>query len=492
MMQRFLPASILGCLLLLATAGSAAAQHRRPAETFFMRLHAGLSSYVGDQDKAFFASGGGFPYNAGVELGYQFTHPLGLGVGYQIGNYPGIDPTEEDEVRHTLRMLLRYTVGDDVGAAPYLQTGAHATFGKVLKPGSTQAESETAFGALFGLGVDIPLSNSLSLFFEATTHPTFPDDAADGREDDGGASFDLLTTLGGGLKINFRGAFTAPRVLAIDGPATLETGQPGAFTAATNENRVSRPVDYRWDWGDGTSSVGLTASHSYTAPGTYTVRFTASNRGGSDSRSMSVRVVPRPVPAAIIALSADPQDPDTCTPVRFRATVRGDTPLTYDWTFGDQQGSGEPAPTHTYRQPGTYTVTLNLANASGADTRTMSIIVRPYEAEICSEITEMSPAFFDSNNSTLTEAARSALRENLEILRECPNMNVRLEGYAAPGERNPQRLSEDRARAVEQFYATNGVAATRMITIGRGRVPGTTSKKEGAAQWRRVDTIPLR
>ena len=52
-----------------------------------------------------------------------------------------------------------------------------------------------------------------------------------------------------------------------------------------------------------------------------------------------------------------------------------------------------------------------------------------------------------------------------------------------------QRLSEDRARAVEQFYIDNGVAASRLQAVGMGSTG--VSKKEGASQFRRVDTIPI-
>ena len=82
-------------------------------------------------------------------------------------------------------------------------------------------------------------------------------------------------------------------------------------------------------------------------------------------------------------------------------------------------------------------------------------------------------------------------RENLEILLECPNLNVRVEGWSAPGERRPQELSDDRARAVEQFYVDNGVSASRIVSTGMGRSE-SGSKKEGLAQFRRVDTIPVR
>jgi outer membrane protein OmpA-like peptidoglycan-associated protein len=91
----------------------------------------------------------------------------------------------------------------------------------------------------------------------------------------------------------------------------------------------------------------------------------------------------------------------------------------------------------------------------------------------------------------LTEEGRRALEENLQILRECPNLRARIEGYAAPGERNPDQLAQDRARAVAQFYSENGIAAARLDVQGRGRV-GDVTKKEEASQYRRADTTPLR
>src|SRR5690606_28462599 len=110
---------------------------------------------------------------------------------------------------------------------------------------------------------------------------------------------------------------------------------------------------------------------------------------------------------------------------------------------------------------------------------------------VCYEITEMNSVFFDRNSSALSDEARAALRENLEILTECPNLCARIEGFAGPGERNANNLSEDRARAVQQFYIDNGISQERLNVIGRGVVGGQTTKKEGTSQRRRADTIPL-
>ncbi|HMB93726.1 MAG TPA: PKD domain-containing protein [Rhodothermales bacterium] len=483
-------------------AQSVAAQAMRPEQSWYLRPHVGISSYVGDQDKAFFSSGDGFPYNVGAEIGYQFSYPLSLGLGYQLGNYPGISPLDAndnslgDDKRHTVRLLLRYMFGSETGVAPYIQTGGHVTFGKVTRmtlndvPDPFVEETETAFGALLGLGVDIPVSNSLSFFIEGVTHPTFPDDAVDGREDEDGASFDLLTTLGAGLKINFKSAYVAPEVLEVNGPERLLAGETGSYSARINADRVTMPVEYRWDWGDGNMSTGIAASHSYARPGTYTIKFSATNRAGTASQTMRVDVLA--IPAEIVTISANPTNPDTRTPVRFRSTVQGDPPLRYNWDFGDGGRSTEAEPVYTFNQPGTYTVTLNLSNDTGNDSRTLSITVLPYEAEVCREVTVMSSAYFDRNSSTLNDRAKLALRDNVDILAQCPNMDVRIVGHAGADERQQQRLSEDRARAVEGYYAQQGIARSRMLTVGEGADNTLTSKKDGASQARRVDTIPMR
>ena len=282
-------------------------------------------------------------------------------------------------------------------------------------------------------------------------------------------------------------------VLAVEGPDSLRTGQPGTFRAVINEDEAKPPVQYDWRFGDGGTNAGNPATHTFGRPGAYPVEVTASNRKGKsqDTEQMRVIVYDPPVPASIVTILADPPDPDTQTPVRFGANVRGDQPMTYRWSFGDGTTDEGAAPVHTYTRPGMYTVTLEAANAAGTDARTVSVTVASYEADYCAEIVEMNSAFFDRNDSGLSGAAQRVLEDNLRILQDCPNMNARIEAYAGPFERNPQQLSEDRARAVQQFYVRNGVSASRLNPMGMGRA-GQGAKKSGGDQFHRVDTIPLR
>ncbi len=294
----------------------------------------------------------------------------------------------------------------------------------------------------------------------------------------------------GGLVLTGCGA-TAPVVQSIDGPETLQTSESGTFEASINED-ADEPLTYEWDFGDNSTGSGLLTTHAFSEPGEYTVTFMVSNEGGSSSESMTVTVNRPPQPARVTSLNATPNPVDEGETVRFSSDVRGDTPVTYEWDFGDgSTGSGSSA-SHTYNEAGTYTVELRASNDAGEDTRTLNLTVERALPPVCLNVTEFNSAFFSYNSSTLTDEGRSALQENLDILSQCPNLDVRIEGFAAPGERNAESLSEDRARAVAQFYQDNDISSSRVMTVGQGRPEGVTTKKGGTRQYRRTDSIPQR
>lgn len=299
----------------------------------------------------------------------------------------------------------------------------------------------------------------------------------------------LLLALGGFFLAGC-GA-TAPVIQSMNAPEALQTNETGTFEASINED-ADEPLTYTWDFGDGSSGSGLLTTHAYRSPGTYTVTFTASNEAGSVSDQAEVTVTRPPQPAQISTVNATPNPSEEGETVRFSSNVRGDTPMEYSWDFGDgSTGSGD-SPTHTYSEPGTYTVTLDASNNVGEDSRTLSITVEESLPPICMSVSEFNPAFFGRNSSTLTDEAQSGLQENLDILSQCPNLSVRVEGFAAPGERSASSLSDDRARAVAQFYEDNGIPTARISTEAQGQPSGVTTKKGGTRQYRRADSIPQR
>lgn len=489
-MIRTLSSLFIALAVALATMASPAeAQTKRAGDTFYLKFGAGFADYTGDFDTSpfsfdEFSEGTGFPYSWSGEVGYQTSPQFAIGLAYLAGRYPLVlnDAPGTDPDRFTAQLLGRYTFGArNWTVAPYLDAGVNASF----------TGTESGAGPTVGAGLDFVLNSFASFFLETRTNLTFGDDAMDGAE--GGTSFDALSQLiGAGFKLNFKRATIAPRILALDGPSQVETGESATYTATINEGRATRPLQYQWDFGDGSTGSGLTASHAFDEPGTYTVTFTASNRGGQASESLTVEAVRPPQPAQITSISATPNPADEGTSVQFQSNVQGDSPISYDWSFGDGSSGTGGSPSHTYDEPGEYTVELQASNDVGSDSRTLTMRVNRALPEICMTLSELNSAYFESNSSTLTDEAEQDLQENAKILVQCPNLDARIEGFAAPGERNAQSLSEDRAQAVADFYEQNGVDSGRMTVSGEGQVEGVTSKKGGTRQYRRVDSIPVR
>ena len=478
-------------------ANTAEAQTKRAGDTFYFRAGVGIADYAGeyspvdefsdifDTDK-FDES---FPYSLSGEFGYKFNPNFGLGLGIQYGDYQFAGGPPRGAGAPSAGITTTYLTGRlGLGAqswiiSPYADIGVHASFG---------GES-TAIGPTFAGGFDAVVSRHTSLFIEARSHLVTDGEAIDGV-DQGEYSIDALTVMPTlGVQYSFQPATTAPMIFSIDGPAELDTGESGTFSATVNEDEVTTPVSYQWSFGDGSTGSGLLTTHSFSQSGQYEVTFTASNTAGEVSETLTVQVTDPPVPAGIATINADPSPATAGQEVTFTSNVRGDAPITYSWDFGDgNTGSGESA-THTYDEPGTYTVTLSASNNVGDDSRSLTLMVEPDLPPICDTVSELNPAFFGVNSSTLTDEARSALQENAEILAECSNLTVRVEGFAAAGERNPDELSEDRAQAVADFYEENDVPSDRIEVQGRGAIEdATTSKKAGTEQQRRVDSIPQR
>lgn len=76
----------------------AVAQVERGAETLYLRPHVGLSYYMGDNERSPFNFDGDmfdkFPYNVGLELGYQFTSSYSVGLAFRTGDYTQITDFE--------------------------------------------------------------------------------------------------------------------------------------------------------------------------------------------------------------------------------------------------------------------------------------------------------------------------------------------------------------------------------------------------------------
>ena len=182
--------------------------------------------------------------------------------------------------------------------------------------------------------------------------------------------------------------------LVLDGvlprPTAEFTGAPtaGLFPLQVSFQDLSTGAVTGWSWDLGDSSAPSTLpspTHTYTAPGSYTVRLTVSGPGGPDTRTrVGYVVVSEPAPVAEFA--GAPESGVAPLAVGFTNQSSG-TITTHSWTFGDGGTSTLASPTHAFTSPGTYSVTLTETGPGGTSalTRTDYITVfQPVAAEFAS------------------------------------------------------------------------------------------------------------
>jgi parallel beta-helix repeat protein len=180
----------------------------------------------------------------------------------------------------------------------------------------------------------------------------------------------------------------SPPVAALTvNPTSGKVGVSVSADASASTDGDAFPIaSYRFNWDDGSGPTGPqafpTASHKYSAAGTYTVTVTVTDTAGeSATATQSVTVTDDPPAAAVAAIPVSPSQ----LAVTADASASTDTDATgiatYAFKWGD--GSGQTGPQaaatapHVYTAAGTYTVTVTVTDTAGnAATATTQVTVR--------------------------------------------------------------------------------------------------------------------
>ncbi|NUQ25463.1 MAG: PKD domain-containing protein [Saprospiraceae bacterium] len=161
--------------------------------------------------------------------------------------------------------------------------------------------------------------------------------------------------------------------ITVLGPPTVNFTSAVQGFIATFTNQTVNGNSFLWNFGDGGTSTQQNPSHTYTAPGTYTVRLTATNECGTRFLQQMVTIV-NPLTAGF---TVDPSSGCAPLTVTFNdATTGGAT--SWSWTFqgGDPATSTSQNPVVTFPLPGTYIVSLT-ASSGGATSTFQDTIVSP-------------------------------------------------------------------------------------------------------------------
>ncbi len=206
--------------------------------------------------------------------------------------------------------------------------------------------------------------------------------------------------------------------------ATLPPGSSDPPVASFNATPTSGPLPLTvaftdtstgqitaWAFGDGATSTAQHPSHTYTDPGAYTVSLTVTGPGGTDSATKTSYItVTDPPPVA--GFSATPTSGSAPVTVAFTDTSTGQI-TAWAWAFGDGATSTAQHPSHTYTDPGAYTVSLTVTGPGGSDSATKTSYititdpppVASFEATPTTGETPLQVTFTDSSTGAITSWA---------------------------------------------------------------------------------------
>lgn len=189
------------------------------------------------------------------------------------------------------------------------------------------------------------------------------------------------------INITDCGGNTPPVAAFSNNPSAPASGQSVSFSGLGSYDPDGQITSYAWNWGDGTpNSSGINAMHVFSSAGSFSVTLTVTDNFGCTDVHQSLIYV-----ASNCANSASPTanfDPPASVvedqPVSFDGSSSSDPDgsiTTYTWNWGDgtpNTGSVSAISSHTFANPGTYSVTLTvLDNCGKMGSKTKSVVVSP-------------------------------------------------------------------------------------------------------------------
>jgi PKD repeat protein len=195
------------------------------------------------------------------------------------------------------------------------------------------------------------------------------------------------------------GLYQHSLAVVADFTASSRSGHPPMEVSFTNQT-AGTVNSYHWDFGDGTTSTQENPTHTYSSPGTYSVTLTATGSGDSDTEIKNDYITVT-VPAPVAAFSANPTSGTAPLPVTFIDSSSGSI-ISRSWSFGDGTSSSAQNPTHTYNNPGIYSVSLTVTGDGGVDVTTLSNYIVVSKPLPTVTITAADPSAAESGKDTGT------------------------------------------------------------------------------------------
>ncbi len=137
---------------------------------------------------------------------------------------------------------------------------------------------------------------------------------------------------------------------------------PGATVSFTN-NSTPVGIGSSWDFGDGGTSLILSPTHVYTAPGLYTIKLRIQDGNGCADSLIRITYIRVDTPKADFTIA---DSISSCIPFEIHFNNTSYYNAASLWDFGPGQGTSTlPSPIHYYSIPGVYPVKLTVMSPGG-------------------------------------------------------------------------------------------------------------------------------
>jgi DNA/RNA endonuclease G (NUC1) len=190
--------------------------------------------------------------------------------------------------------------------------------------------------------------------------------------------YDLLSLLPDDVEAAVE-SNTRPPIASIDGPyATTEGGSITASATAHDTNGTI--AGYLWDFGDGATATGETATHTYAQDGVYQVRLTVTDNDGLSTTLLTTAAVSNVAPVVAGFPGSSVHLGESVTVAGSFSDPGADLwTATVDWGDGSTSQASVAGQSfvasHVYAAPGSFTVTVTVADddAAGAASQTVTV-----------------------------------------------------------------------------------------------------------------------
>jgi PKD repeat protein len=283
-------------------------------------------------------------------------------------------------------------------------------------------------------------------------------------------------------------------------PVPAFTSSCTALTCAVNA-RTSHDVEgpiaaYAWDFGDGGTATGATATHTYAANGAHVVTLTVTDNDGMQVSTTTSVDVASPPPVARFTISCPGL---SCTVDATGSSDPDGTVAGYAWTFGDGGTATGPTPTHAFDAAGSYDITLTVTdNSGGTATATQTVNV----ADLQSPIAFVAGSAVNKSATSFGVPVPAAVQEGDELLLTLTDNNTaRATAPAGWQQVGSQLLSSDGLNGASTVWqrvagaadvgttVTVGLSANARAAVTLVAYRGTSSTASVVGSWSAAETV---